>query len=318
MASPVTEPIPAANQLSHQLNLFHQIHGGDRFPVDVEALTLDVSQRLDPEHPVTIQGADLPGFEGALYRVENEKHPEQYQWAILYNNKVRVPGRRRFTLAHELCHYLLDRHKQNEFNCSQSDMLNWHSEERKMESAADVFASYLLMPLDDFRRQVPPAASVDLDALGCCADRYGVSLTAATLKWLEFTEQRAVLVVSRDGYIDWARSSESALKSGAFFRTRNVVRPIPDNSLAARQDGQTCEKAGINLDARVWFPREPQGMPLREMKIVSDQYDQTLSLLIMPKAEPRWGQSADEDGDDDGGMEDTLNRFERNGQPLVR
>lgn len=317
MASSITEPIPAANQITRQLNLFHQVHGGDCFPVDVEALTLEMAKRLDPEHPLTIQGGNLPGLEGALYRVENEKHPERYKWAIVYNNQVRVPGRLRFTLAHELGHYLLHRQMQDTFHCSQGDMLDWHSEERKIESDADIFASYLLMPMDDFRRQLT-ATTVDLDALGHCADRYGVSLTAATLKWLEFTEQRAVLVVSRDGYIDWARSSESALKSGAFFKTRNVVRPIPNDSLAARQDGQTCEKAGINLDARVWFPREPQGMPLREMKIVSDQYDQTLSLLIMPKAEPRWNRSADEDGDDNGGLEDTLNRFECNGQPLIR
>lgn len=309
----VTGPMPAANQLNHQLNLFHQIHGGNRFPVDVEALTLDVSKRVDPDHPVTIQGADLPGLEGALYRVENKSQPNRHQWAILYNNRVSVPGRLRFTLAHELGHYLLHRQMQDTFNCSQGDMLDWQSDERKMESEADIFASYLLMPMDDFRRQVT-ATTVDMDALGHCADRYGVSLTAATLKWLEFTEQRAVLVVSRDGYINWARSSESALKSGAFFRTRNAVLPIPDDSLAARQDGQNCEKNGINLDARVWFPREPQGMPVREMKIVSDQYDQTLSLLIMPKAEPRWGRSAD----DDDGVEDTLSRFERNGQPLVR
>lgn len=294
MSSPASGPIPTANQLSQQLNLFHQFHGGNRFPVDVEALALDIAKRMDPDHPLTIKGADLPGFEGALYRVENEINPENYQWAIIYNNKVNVSGRRRFTLAHELSHFILDRHKQDMFECSQRDMLEWHSEERKMESSADIFASYLLMPLDDYRKHVPAAASINMDTLGDCAERYGVSLTAATLKWLEYTEQRAVLVVSRDGYIDWARSSESALKSGAFFKTRNKVTPIPDASLAARRDGQTCEKSGIELDARVWFPREPQGMPLQEMKIVSDKYDQTLSLLIMPKAEPRWAQSADD------------------------
>jgi hypothetical protein len=40
-----------------------------------------------------------------------------------------------------------------------------------------------------------------------CAERYGVSLTAAILKWLEFTPESALLVCSRDGFIDWAVSS---------------------------------------------------------------------------------------------------------------
>jgi hypothetical protein len=34
-----------------------------------------------------------------------------------------------------------------------------------------------------------------------------VSLTAAILKWLEFTPESALLVCSRDGFIDWAVSS---------------------------------------------------------------------------------------------------------------
>jgi hypothetical protein len=48
------------------------------------------------------------------------------------------------------------------------------------------------MPLDDYRRQTTDHA--DFDYLGHCADRYGVSLTAATLKWLEWTDERAVFV----------------------------------------------------------------------------------------------------------------------------
>lgn len=40
-------------------------------------------------------------------------------------------------------------------------------------------------------------------------------------------------------------------------------------------------------------------MALREMKIVSDRYEQTMSLLILPKAEPRyWPREGDDDGDE--------------------
>ena len=70
--------------------------------------------------------------------------------------------------------------------------------------------------------------------------RYRVSLIAAVLRWLEYTNRRAVLVVSREGFILWARSSEPALKSGAFFRTSAGPIEIPAGSLesAAARKGQ--------------------------------------------------------------------------------
>lgn len=275
------QPTAEANRLSRLLN---HSHGADRFPVDVEQLAKDYAGQFGHDDPIAhVIGADLPGFEGALY---NTSDNDQRQWTILYNSAIHVPGRIRFTIAHELGHYILHRQSSEEFECSQEDMLNWESEEKRIESEADVFASYLLMPIDDFRNQIGHDV-VDLDLLDNCATRYGVSFTAAALKWLEFTTQRAVLVVSRDGYILWARSSQSALKSGAFFRTSGKPIPIPTGSLAAQTSNAAPERQGIELAAGTWFPKEPQDMTLREMKIVSDRYDQTLSLLILPKADPR-------------------------------
>ena len=174
-------------------------------------------------------------------------------------------------------------------------MLRWGSLEKLIEAEADVFASTLLMPIDDFRRQIDNDL-VDLELLAVCATRYGVSLTAAVLKWLEFTPQRAVLVMSRDGYVLWARPSQSALISGAFFRTRGRVVPVPEASLALAHDVAVQERQGLAIPAQIWFPKEPRDMTLREMKIVSDRYDQTMSLLVLPKAEPRtWGKEEEED-----------------------
>lgn len=281
-----------ANRLSRLLNISRGIN---RFPVDVKELALGYAEQFGHDDPIaTVFGADLPGFEGALYRVEKSGKKE---WALIYNWAIEVPGRIRFTMAHELGHYILHRKNRDEFRCSESDMLHWESDEKRQEAEADVFASYLLMPIDDFKRTIG-TDTVDLDVLDHCAQRYGVSLTAAILKWLEFTSQRAVLVMSTDGYILWARSSQSALLSGAFFRTKNAVVPIPEGSLASATETATPEKQGIELAARTWFPREPAEMSLREMRIVSDRYEQTMSLLILPKAEPCWMREPEECDDE--------------------
>ncbi len=285
---PPKSPIAEANRLSTLLNLSL---GNERFPVRVEELAKNYATQFGHDDPIAhVIGDNLPGFEGALYGTENEGRQE---WALIYNSTVRVPGRIRFTMAHELGHYILHRRTSRVFECSQDDMLRWESDEKRIEAEADVFASYLLMPIDDFRGRIGHDL-VDMDVLDDCARHYGVSLTAAVLKWLEFTPQRAVLVVSTGGYILWARSSKSALNSGAFFRTRGRVVPIPEGSLAACDDIVTPERQGIELAAHNWFPREPKDMTLREMKIVSDRYERTMSLLILPKAEPRNWERNDE------------------------
>lgn len=287
---PPKKPIAEANRLSTLLNISL---GSERFPVNVEQLAKSYAGQFGHADPITrVIGDDLPGFEGALYGTENKGRIE---WALIYNSAVFVPGRIRFTMAHELGHYILHRQTRKSFECNQDDMLRWESQEKQIEAEADVFASSLLMPIDDFRTQIGHEI-VDLEILDGCAVRYGVSLTAAVLKWLEFTPQRAVLVVSRDDHILWARSSQSALKSGAFFRTRGRVIPVPEGSMATSNQIVVPERQGIEIAATIWFPTEPKDMVLREMKIVSDRYEQTMSLLILPKAEPRyWKRDEEED-----------------------
>lgn len=285
---PPKAPIAEANRLSMLLNVSH---GTERFPVDVEQLAKGYAEQFGHDDAITdVVGEELPGFEGALYGSDKGGGRK---WALLYNSAIAVPGRIRFTMAHELGHYILHRQERDLFECSQDDMLHWESKEKRVEAEADVFASYLLMPIDDFQRQVR-SDIVNLDVLDRCAQRYGVSLTAAVLKWLEFTTQRAVLVMSRDGYILWARSSRPAFTSGVFLKTHNRVVPVPSGSLAASDEVIAPERQGVQLAVRTWFPQEPKDMSLREMKIVSDRYDQTMSLLVLPKAEPSWARDTNE------------------------
>src|SRR5262245_58435756 len=65
--------------------------------------------------------------------------------------------------------------------------------------------------------------------------RYGVSLIACVLRWLEYTSRRSMLEVARDGFALYASSSKPAYKSGLFIRTRKAPPyEIPTNSLIAR------------------------------------------------------------------------------------
>ncbi|MFM7857229.1 MAG: ImmA/IrrE family metallo-endopeptidase, partial [Flammeovirgaceae bacterium] len=126
-------------------------HELPRFPVDVAAIAREYSRMVFPSEPITlVEGRPFaPRFEGALIR-----KPGTAEWGIFYNSAISSPGRKNFTLAHELGHYLLHREKSpDDIICDRADMLNWESKYRIMESEANQFASFLLMPRDDFDLQ---------------------------------------------------------------------------------------------------------------------------------------------------------------------
>lgn len=277
-----------ANSITTMLNT---VYGSspERFPVNVPQLAREYSSQKYPDDPITlVKSTTLPGFDGALYRAPSGKKG----WGIIYNDAISSTGRINFTLGHEFGHYLLHRLAYPDgMECGDQDMVRWDSEYAQVEQQANEFAVGLLMPLDDFRKQIDAKGKPSLDDIGACASRYDVSLIAATLRWLQYTERRSVLVVSRDGYILWARSSERALKTGAYFKTAGRPPiPIPALSLAACPD--PSNKGFVEHDAGVWFAE-----PCEEIALVSDQYDFTISLLHLGKAE--WQNRIDEEPTED-------------------
>jgi hypothetical protein len=278
-----------AFDLTHILNARD---GAERFPVDVKSLARDYSHQIFPNDPVSlIQGRALDGFEGGLYKAPTGK----IGWGIIYNSAIPSPGRINFTIAHELGHYLVHRHQlpDDGISCSAEDMANWDSQYGQIEQQANDFAATLLMPRDDFERQISCDDQPGFDELGVCAERYGVSLTAATLRWLQFTKRRSLLVVSRDGFVLWARSSPRALRTGAFFKTNNVPPvELHAHSLAAQPHALDGGRGKAEHDSFVWFKE-----PCSEETIASERYEMTYSLLHL-SSDPAW-HSEDESEQDD-------------------
>lgn len=276
----------AAYRLTHVLNTVASAHGTPRFPVDVVSLARESATIFSWQDPITeVQAADIKNFEGALYAGD-----EKQSWLLLYNHRLRSPGRIRFTQAHELGHYLLHRTQRSSFECSESDMVDLTQDTLTIEAQADDFAGNLLMPLDDFRVQMRGAS--DFDALGACAERYGTSLTATALRWLKHTDASAVLVVHRDGFLLWAYPSNAAYRSGAFFKTRGNTIAVPPASIAADTSVES-ERMGIEVPARTWFPHAPQDLSIKEMKICADQFDYVMTLLVLPRSSSVWKPRAE-------------------------
>ncbi|GJD88140.1 hypothetical protein BHAOGJBA_1653 [Methylobacterium hispanicum] len=266
------------------LDLVKGIDAADRYPVDVEALIIDYSRNVWPGDPVLeIVSEELEGFEGALVPVR-----EKGGWLIISNSAAR-DGRRRFTVAHEVGHYLLHRHllPPDGIRCKADSV--GRAAGQDIEKEADEFAATLLMPSHDLRRQIDPKAKPTLDELGALADRYGVSLTAAVLRWLRHTERRSVMVVSTEGFALWGRSSEAAFKTGRYFKTSGEPLEIPATSGAAQPHLVDECRAGIAHPAGVWFDEE-----VEEFTVHAAAFDQAITLLHLGEARPRWSMPVEE------------------------
>lgn len=259
--------------------ILNQVLGAEHFPIDVSLVAKEYSLTISPKDSITlIKGDSLPGFDAGLFKAPSGKTG----WGIIYNSNIVSPGRINYTLAHEFGHYLQHREVYPEgIQCGERDLYRWDSEYRQIEYQANTFAANLLMPLDDYRCQIDPSDRINMELVSHVADRYGVSLLAVILRWIEFTEQRAVLVVSRSGFILWARSSGRAYKSGAFIKTVGVPPvAVPVTSLAAGQGviNDSFARTGHSFNSEIWF-----GDPCEEFAIYSGQHDFVISVIQLPR-----------------------------------
>ncbi len=281
MGGDVFTPGKAAIKLTHWLDAL-EVAGLPRFPVDVEQLALEVGRQLQWPDPISVvQPAAIKSFEGGLFKLD------ETSWALLYNEALSSPGRIRFTQAHELGHYLVHRAAREKFECSQADVVHGTSDDGLIEAEADEFATNLLMPMKQFRAATASSDGVNFDILAGAATMFGVSLTSAALRWIQTTQDSAVLILSRDGFIDWSVSTERARVNGAYFRTRNRVVELPANTLAADSGVATC-RTGRRVPLGAWFEHAHRDAEATEMKLVCDNYGYTLSLLRLSPGDKAW------------------------------
>ncbi len=286
----------AANKITGHLRLL----GPQTFPVKIDDIARTCHGNYGWKDPVTeIYGDAWDSFEGML-----ERNEDGQGWRILYNKKS-SPERQLFTKAHELGHYLMHRKSQT-ISCSKQQVWERDSGEVNIEAQANQFASALLMPADDARKHIE-SLPLTLEALGELRIRYGVSLEAMAIKFVELTDRRAVLIYWDNGYMRWCIPSPSARKSRARYLSNQGLIEPPSGSVAA-DSSIAHEREGLDVDANLWFKTEPPGTKLREMKATSEKLERVLTLLILPSATAPWER------DDDESDAESLGDYIRSGQ----
>ena len=125
------------------------------------------------------------------------------------NNPEGAKGR--FTLAHELGHYFIDRHRRGLMSgeLKPHGSVNYLTNQSawQLEREADAFASALLMPSASVKAFVgrTPFSFAVIEAI---ADKYKVNKSAAAIRFAEIGNTPIMVVYAVDGKIRWVNKSE--------------------------------------------------------------------------------------------------------------
>lgn len=146
-------------------------------------------------------------------------------------------GRQRFSLAHELAHWMRDRHSGGAL-CSSDDISPSDMGARSKETEANAYASQLILP--DYL--VAPKASVlapTLDATQTLASTFKSSMTAAAIKLVRHIPVPAWIVCHRPDRAGWFIRG-SAAPADVFVVTAELHYESPAFALLyGNQGGRT-------------------------------------------------------------------------------
>jgi Zn-dependent peptidase ImmA (M78 family) len=222
---------------------------------------------------VDVREERLPGMEGALVMT-----PDRNRGAIFANARS-SRQRRRFTIAHELGHFLNPWHAPPSpmaFACTAEDLrTTWRDLSRdanrhwQQESEANRFAIALLAPASRVR---PYAKGIpDLERVIAVAANLDISKEAAARRYVELCERPIAVVFGHKGNV------------GYFERHPD----FPFVSCRPKQRLASCESTAdargltghVQADASDWLARPPRGDLLMQCLLQAGGYSMTLLML---------------------------------------
>jgi len=240
----------------------------DRFHITSSVDLNDLATRKG----LVIKEVDSVGFEGALIRASTKPGG-----LVAIRRSIRELGRKRFTIAHELGHYILPGHGLISRTCKEENIESRCKTVPSHESAANVFASELLLPSYEVT-SIVQAKLASIETALFLSSKFETSVTASLLKSSEVTNERCCIVMSKNQIIQWAWPNHSFKY---FLGRKESLNP---QSLASKlRTTHVSERISGLVDAVVWIEDRnlKQGAKIHEDSILQPHYDSVLTILTI-------------------------------------
>jgi len=283
-------PLPPREHLARRIaNELLDSHGVSQVPVDPTWLAVQ-------EGATVIEQSGFPtGCYGALCLVDGA-------FQILVSTECPTAGHKRFTIAHEVAHFIIDGHVDGlawtgDFALSQG---HFRGRRDPIEVEADCFAAELLMPTR-WARDVVEQREPGLGAVRELADRFDTSMSASAIRYAALSPEPVVVVLSHGLQIEWVASS-GHFDAAAWMRFRRhkgewAPRGSATRYLGGRRDDvATAEEATGSGLLCEWFEGAPAQLEVQEEVVGLGPFGRTLTVLSCPDLDP---DVLDEEGDAD-------------------
>lgn len=210
-------------------------------PVDEIALALDITD---------IQPLETEGFEGGLIA------PLDKSEGVILVNAKSAPQRRRFTVGHELGHFVNPWHVPKDgqrFLCSAADMRRATAGKgdrtMQMEVEANRFSAELLLPRATFQRDLRRSAGAGLEHVLRLSVRYDMSKEATAIRYVDLHDEPQAVIFSQDGKVRYPYRN-----SGFPFVNIRKGDPLPTGcSSLSSTEHQDLLSDWAEVDAGVWL-----------------------------------------------------------------
>ena len=220
----------------------------------------DVCQQLDID---SIEERPVTSFEAMLLTDENKAS------GMIVLAEGRKRERRRFSIAHELGHFLIPTHKGHAgdgFSCSLADFRvgdgREHDRRQRIEAEANRFAAHLLMPPARIRSALT-FHQPDLREIVRLADEFGVSREAMARGYIDAHRETLAVVILHHGRIDRIYRD----KDFSWIEPRHG-QPAPTDSIAAGHDLQPGQCSDTQeCDPETWLG----DYGARKVEVLSEQ-----------------------------------------------
>ena len=237
--------------------------------IDLDAICLD--------NGVLVIDERLMGAQARLIRNGSNKA------LIRVSDSILEIGQRRFAIAHEFGHFILHPEKNQLSLCFQKELLFWYRELPPEEQEANTFAVELLMPDFLFKPRCL-GESPTIATVRKISAAFNASLTATTLRFLEFTRHVCAAIFSVSGRVKWFRKCENfplqLLKFGTI---------VDSGSVAGRLFAGHLDPEGpIQVPLETWVedPMFSQSFTVQEDAVYLKTYNTVISLISIEPASP--------------------------------